>query len=101
MRSHSFTLAGTGGIRRLPHPGSRVTDMPEPRTRLRAGVIAPGSPYPLVLTGGWAVRPHRAVPTRRQDRPGRVRASPCPVGDAQHPGGRGDSNHSVYMTSMK
>src|SRR5690606_4555105 len=29
----------------LPHPGSRVTDMPELHTRLLADVIALGSPY--------------------------------------------------------
>lgn len=43
---------------RLPHPGGRVTDMPELHARLQADVIALGSPYPLVLTGGYAVRAH-------------------------------------------
>nr|WP_231905608.1 hypothetical protein [Streptomyces davaonensis] len=36
---------------RLPHPGSRVTDMPELHTRCLTDVIALGSPYPLILTG--------------------------------------------------
>ncbi len=31
--------------------------MPELHTRLLADVIALGSPYPLVLTGGYAVLP--------------------------------------------
>ncbi len=31
-----------------------MTDMPELHTRLLADVIALGSPYPLVLTGGYA-----------------------------------------------
>lgn len=35
--------------------------MPELHTRLLADVIALGSPYPLVLTGGYAVRAHRLV----------------------------------------
>lgn len=51
----------------LPHPGSRMTDMPELHTRLRADVIALGSPYPLVLTGGYAVRAHRLVNRPSQD----------------------------------
>ncbi|MET9306223.1 nucleotidyl transferase AbiEii/AbiGii toxin family protein [Streptomyces cellulosae] len=51
----------------LPHPGSRVTDMPELHTRLLADVIAVGSPYPLVLTGGYAVRAHRLVNRPSQD----------------------------------
>lgn len=38
-----------------------MTDMPELHTRLLADVIALGSPYPLVLTGGYAVRAHRLV----------------------------------------
>ncbi|MGW0842814.1 hypothetical protein ACWD26_22180 [Streptomyces sp. NPDC002787] len=33
-----------------------MTDMPELHTRLLADVIALGSPNPLVLTGGYAVR---------------------------------------------
>lgn len=33
-----------------------MTDMPELHARLLADVIALGSPYPLVLTGGYAVR---------------------------------------------
>ena len=52
---------------RLPRPGSRVTDMPELHTRLMADVIALGSPYPLVLTGGYAVRAHRLVNRPSQD----------------------------------
>ncbi|MEU3513173.1 hypothetical protein ABZ733_36035 [Streptomyces longwoodensis] len=35
--------------------------MPELHTRLLADVITLGSPYPLVLTGGYAVRAHRLV----------------------------------------
>jgi hypothetical protein len=35
--------------------------MPELHARLLADVIALGSPYPLVLTGGYAVRAHRLV----------------------------------------
>ena len=52
---------------RLPHPGSRVTDMPELHTRLLADVIALGSPYPLVLTGGYAVRAHHLINRPSQD----------------------------------
>ncbi|MFE9724386.1 nucleotidyl transferase AbiEii/AbiGii toxin family protein [Streptomyces sp. NPDC005794] len=36
-------------------------------TRLLADVIALGSPYPLVLTGGYAVRAHRLVTRPSQD----------------------------------
>lgn len=35
--------------------------MPELHTRLLADVIALGSAYPLVLTGGYAVQAHRLV----------------------------------------
>lgn len=35
--------------------------MPELHARLLADVIALGSPYPLVLTDGYAVRAHRLV----------------------------------------
>jgi hypothetical protein len=35
--------------------------MPKLHTRLLADVIALGSPYPLVLTGGYAVRAHHLV----------------------------------------
>ncbi|WP_206343311.1 nucleotidyl transferase AbiEii/AbiGii toxin family protein [Streptomyces mesophilus] len=35
--------------------------MPELHARLLADVIAIGAPYPLVLTGGYAVRAHRIV----------------------------------------
>jgi hypothetical protein len=41
--------------------------MPELHTRLLADVIAIGSPYPLVLTGGYAVRAHRLVNRPSQD----------------------------------
>lgn len=52
---------------RLPHPGSRMTDVPEPHTRLLADVLALGSPYHLVLTGGYAARAHRLVNRPSQD----------------------------------
>ncbi|WP_416969873.1 nucleotidyl transferase AbiEii/AbiGii toxin family protein [Streptomyces sp. 4F14] len=41
--------------------------MPELHTRLLADVLALGSPYPLVLTGGYAVRAHRLVNRPSQD----------------------------------
>ncbi|MEU8735550.1 nucleotidyl transferase AbiEii/AbiGii toxin family protein [Streptomyces tendae] len=41
--------------------------MPELHTRLLADVIALGSRYPLVLTGGYAVRAHRLVNRPSQD----------------------------------
>jgi hypothetical protein len=41
--------------------------MPELHARLLADVIALGSPYPLVLTGGYAVRAHRLVNRPSQD----------------------------------
>ncbi|MEU1418233.1 nucleotidyl transferase AbiEii/AbiGii toxin family protein [Streptomyces sp. NPDC046994] len=41
--------------------------MPELHTRLLADVIALGSPYPLVLTGGYAVRAHHLVNRPSQD----------------------------------
>ncbi|SPE99820.1 hypothetical protein SMA5143A_0529 [Streptomyces sp. MA5143a] len=41
--------------------------MPELHTRLLADVIALGSPYPLVLTGGYAMRAHRLVNRPSQD----------------------------------
>jgi hypothetical protein len=41
--------------------------MPELHMRLLADVIALGSPYPLVLTGGYAVRAHRLVNRPSQD----------------------------------
>ncbi|MEU8983105.1 nucleotidyl transferase AbiEii/AbiGii toxin family protein [Streptomyces sp. NPDC048309] len=41
--------------------------MPELHTRLLADVIALGAPYPLVLTGGYAVRAHRLVERPSQD----------------------------------
>ncbi|MEU8486803.1 nucleotidyl transferase AbiEii/AbiGii toxin family protein [Streptomyces sp. NPDC048641] len=44
-----------------------MTDIPELHTRLLADVIALGSPYPLVLTGGYAVRAHRLVNRPSQD----------------------------------
>ena len=44
-----------------------MTDMPELHTRLLADVIALGAPYPLVLTGGYAVRAHRLVDRPSQD----------------------------------
>lgn len=36
-----------------------MRDMPQLHTRLLADVIDLGSPYPLVLTGGYAVRAQR------------------------------------------
>jgi hypothetical protein len=44
-----------------------VRDMPQLHTRLLADVIDLGSPYPLVLTGGYAVRAHRLVNRPSQD----------------------------------
>ncbi|MGW2835833.1 nucleotidyl transferase AbiEii/AbiGii toxin family protein [Streptomyces sp. NPDC001286] len=44
-----------------------MTDMPELHARLLADVISLGSPYPLVLTGGYAVRAHRLVHRPSQD----------------------------------
>ncbi|MFD4549480.1 nucleotidyl transferase AbiEii/AbiGii toxin family protein [Streptomyces sp. NPDC058466] len=41
--------------------------MPELHTRLLADVIALGAPYPLVLTGGYAIRAHRLVERPSQD----------------------------------
>ncbi|MFD7292188.1 nucleotidyl transferase AbiEii/AbiGii toxin family protein [Streptomyces sp. NPDC059897] len=41
--------------------------MPDLHARLLADVIALGSPYPLVLTGGYAVRAHRLVNRPSQD----------------------------------
>ncbi|MFC9271318.1 nucleotidyl transferase AbiEii/AbiGii toxin family protein [Streptomyces zhihengii] len=41
--------------------------MPELHARLLADVLALGSPYPLVLTGGYAVRAHRLVNRPSQD----------------------------------
>ncbi|WP_327188324.1 nucleotidyl transferase AbiEii/AbiGii toxin family protein [Streptomyces sp. NBC_01334] len=41
--------------------------MPELHARLLADVIALGAPYPLVLTGGYAVRAHRLVDRPSQD----------------------------------
>ncbi|MFF8950730.1 nucleotidyl transferase AbiEii/AbiGii toxin family protein [Streptomyces sp. NPDC014940] len=41
--------------------------MPELHTRLLADVIALGSQYPLVLTGGYAARAHRLVNRPSQD----------------------------------
>ncbi|MGW5169795.1 nucleotidyl transferase AbiEii/AbiGii toxin family protein [Streptomyces nodosus] len=41
--------------------------MPELHTRLLADVITLGSPYPLVLTGGYAVRAHHLVNRPSQD----------------------------------
>lgn len=41
--------------------------MPELHARLLADVITLGSPYPLVLTGGYAVRAHRLVSRPSQD----------------------------------
>jgi predicted nucleotidyltransferase component of viral defense system len=41
--------------------------MPELHTRLLADVLTLGSPYPLVLTGGYAVRAHRLVNRPSQD----------------------------------
>ncbi|QUW94439.1 hypothetical protein KE639_05701 [Streptomyces sp. V17-9] len=44
-----------------------MTDMPELHTRLLTDVIALGSPYPLILTGGYAVRAHGLVNRPRQN----------------------------------
>lgn len=44
-----------------------MRDMPQLHTRLLADVIDLGSPYPLVLTGGYAVRAHRLVNRPSQD----------------------------------
>lgn len=41
--------------------------MPELHTRLLADVLALGSAYPLVLTGGYAIRAHRLVNRPSQD----------------------------------
>ncbi|MER6622990.1 nucleotidyl transferase AbiEii/AbiGii toxin family protein [Streptomyces sp. NPDC000931] len=41
--------------------------MPELHMRLLTDVIALGSPYPLVLTGGYAVRAHHLVNRPSQD----------------------------------
>jgi hypothetical protein len=41
--------------------------MPELHARLLEDVIALGSPYPLVLTAGYAVRAHRLVNRPSQD----------------------------------
>lgn len=41
--------------------------MPELHTRLLADVVSLGSPYPLVLTGGYAVWAHRLVNRPSQD----------------------------------
>lgn len=41
--------------------------MPELHARLLADVLALGSPYPLVLTGGYAVRAHQLVTRPSQD----------------------------------
>ncbi|MGW6016292.1 nucleotidyl transferase AbiEii/AbiGii toxin family protein [Streptomyces sp. NPDC055210] len=41
--------------------------MPQLHARLLADVIALGAPYPLVLTGGYAVRAHRLVSRPSQD----------------------------------
>ncbi|MFI6340545.1 nucleotidyl transferase AbiEii/AbiGii toxin family protein [Streptomyces sp. NPDC050535] len=41
--------------------------MPQLHARLLADVIALGSPYPLVLTGGYAVKAHRLVSRPSQD----------------------------------
>jgi hypothetical protein len=42
-------------------------DMPELHARLLADVITLGSPYPLVLTGGYAVRARQLVNRPSQD----------------------------------
>jgi hypothetical protein len=57
-----------------------MTDMPELHTRLLADVIALGSPYPLVLTGGYAVRAHRLVNRPSQDLDVATE-SPAPMAD--------------------
>lgn len=41
--------------------------MPQLHARLLADVLALGSPYPLVLTGGYAVRAHQLVSRPSQD----------------------------------
>ncbi|MDQ0987603.1 hypothetical protein QFZ71_004886 [Streptomyces sp. V2I9] len=65
-----------------PAPGSPVTGMPELHTRLLVDWIALGSPYPLVLTGDYAVRAHRLV-----YRPSRVLdVAPRPGAHGRHRG---------------
>ncbi len=54
--------------------------MPELHTRLLADVIALGSPYPLVLTGGYAVRAHRLV-TRPSQNLDVATENPAPMAD--------------------
>ncbi len=54
--------------------------MPELHMRLLTDVIALGSPYPLVLTGGYAVRAHRLVDRPSQDLDVAT-ASPVPMTD--------------------
>ncbi|WP_125774709.1 nucleotidyl transferase AbiEii/AbiGii toxin family protein [Antribacter gilvus] len=44
-----------------------MTEMPELHARLLADVIDVGSPYPLVLTGGYAVRAHQITSRPSQD----------------------------------
>ncbi|MFI9825260.1 nucleotidyl transferase AbiEii/AbiGii toxin family protein [Streptomyces sp. NPDC052013] len=57
-----------------------MTDMPELHMRLLADVVALGSPYPLVLTGGYAVRAHRLVNRPSQDLD-LATQSPVPMAD--------------------
>ncbi|RII17895.1 hypothetical protein DSC45_13405 [Streptomyces sp. YIM 130001] len=57
-----------------------MTDMPELHTRLLADVIALGSPYPLVLTGGYAVRAQCFVNRPSQDLDVAT-DNPAPMGD--------------------
>lgn len=54
--------------------------MPGLHARLLADVIALGSPYPLVLTGGYAVRAHRLVNRPSQDLDVATE-SPAPMAD--------------------
>lgn len=57
-----------------------MADVPELHTRLLADVIAPGSPYPLVLIGGYAVRAHHLVNRPSQDLDAATE-NPAPMAD--------------------
>ncbi|WSG20142.1 nucleotidyl transferase AbiEii/AbiGii toxin family protein [Streptomyces europaeiscabiei] len=57
-----------------------MTDMPELHTRLLTDVIALGSAYPLVLTGGYAMRARRLVNRPSQDLD-IAAESPAPMAD--------------------
>lgn len=63
-----------------------MTGMPELHSRLLADVIALGAPYPLVLTGGYAVRAHRLVNRPSQDLDVATE-NPAPMDDIASRGG--------------